>query len=79
VHAQRAFATALGGIPYPLLADFEPKGKVCQDYDLYNHQRGTCRRAVVLVDREGVVRWVKVYEDRSTPDPQEVLAQLDGL
>ena len=75
---QRAFAAGLGGLPYPLLADFHPKGHVSEMFDIYNDERGTSRRAVIIIDKEGVIRFKKVY-DRGLPDPQEILEELDKL
>ncbi|MBF8267971.1 MAG: thioredoxin peroxidase [Dehalococcoidia bacterium] len=75
---QKAFADSLGGVPYPILADFHPKGRVSQLYDIYNEERGTTRRAVIIVDKEGVIRFKRLYT-QGIPDPQEILAELDKL
>ncbi len=75
---QRAFASSLGGIPYPMLGDFHPKGRVAQLYGLYNEERGVGRRAVVIVDKQGMVRFKQVY-DQGLPDPKEILAEVDKL
>ena len=75
---QRAFASSLGGIPYPMLGDFHPKGHVAQLYGLYNEERGVSRRAVVIVDKQGIVRFKQVY-DRGLPNPEEILAEVDKL
>lgn len=73
-----AFATSLGGVPFPLLADFHPKGEVARAYGVYNQERGISNRAVVIVDREGVVRWKKAYELATVPDVEEILRALPG-
>ena len=54
--AQTAFASGLGSIPYPILSDFFPHGKVCNDYGVFNEQTGVPVRAIILVDKNGVVR-----------------------
>jgi peroxiredoxin len=46
------------GIDIPLLADFHPKGKVSGEYGAYIEDFGTGNRSLVLIDEEGVVRWV---------------------
>ena len=68
---QRAFATGLGTLPYPLLADFHPKGQVSQQFGIYNEERGVSMRAVIIIDKEGVIRFKKVYPGtaRSQGDP----------
>lgn len=78
VPTQKAFAAAYGGLPYPLLADFHPKGAVGQAYGIYNEERGTDNRSVFVIDKEGVVRWARLY-DRGLPDPDEVLAEVKRL
>ena len=78
VPSQRAFASGLGNIPYPLLSDFHPKGHVSQLLGIYNEERGTSRRAVLIIDKEGVVRFKKIYE-QGLPDPKEILEELDKL
>lgn len=44
-----------------LLSDF--KREVSRRYDLLNEERFVARRAYVLIDREGIVRWVHVEEN----------------
>ena len=78
VPTQRAFATGLGNLPYPLLADFNPKGHVSQLYGIYNEERGTTRRAVIIIDKEGVIRFKQLYT-QGLPDPKDILAELDKL
>jgi peroxiredoxin len=46
------------GIEIPLLADFHPKGEVSRRYGAYIEEFGTANRSLVLIDEEGVVRWV---------------------
>ena len=75
---QKAFAAGLGKIPYPLLADFHPKGAVAKTYGIYNEDGGTARRAVFIIDRDGIVRFKRLY-DRGLPSPEEILTELDKL
>jgi peroxiredoxin len=62
----RAFRRELG-VSFPLLADFHPKGEVARRYGVYNEERGSARRALVLIDPAGVVRWSHV-----SPSPLEI-------
>jgi len=78
VPTQRAFATGLGNIPYPLLSDFHPKGQVSDLFGIYNEERGTTRRAVIIIDMDGIIRFKKIYTE-GLPDPKEILAELDKL
>ena len=70
VATQRAFATGLGNIPYPLLSDFHPQGQVSELFGIYNDERGTTKRAVI--------RFKKIFTE-GLPDPKEVLEELDKL
>lgn len=60
-----------------MLSDFYPHGAVCQLYDCLRPQ-GFPKRAVFLIDRQGVVRWRKEYE-KGIPENQELLAELDTI
>jgi peroxiredoxin len=46
------------GLDIPLLADFHPKGEMTRSYGAYIDDYGTANRSLVLIDEEGVVRWV---------------------
>jgi peroxiredoxin len=55
--SHNAFRKKLG-IDIPLLADFHPKGAMSSSYGAYLEDWGTTNRSLVLIDEEGVVRWV---------------------
>jgi peroxiredoxin len=57
--AHKAFQERLG-IDIPLLADFHPKGEVTRAYGAYVEDRGHPNRSLVLIDEDGIVRWVHV-------------------
>jgi peroxiredoxin len=64
--AHRAFRKELG-IEFTLLADFHPKGEVASTYGAYLPDWGTTNRSLVLIDEDGVVRWV-----HESPTPLEI-------
>jgi len=75
-----AFAKSLGGIErYPLLADFHPKGDVSRKYGVYIDEKGHCERAIVLVDKEGIVRYVDVHNIGEAPENAQLLEVLREL
>ena len=76
---QTAFAASVGSVPYPVLADFHPKGAVTTSYGIYNDQRGTPDRAVFIIDESGVVRWKKVYASAGDIDYDALLAKVEAL
>lgn len=75
-----AFAKSIGGIErYPLLADFHPKGDVSRKYGVYIEEKGHCERAIVLVDKEGIVRYIDVHNIGEAPDNAQLLEVLRDL
>jgi alkyl hydroperoxide reductase subunit AhpC len=75
-----AFAKSLGGIErYPFLADFHPKGEVSKKYGVYIDEKGHCERAIVVVDKEGIVRYIDVHNIGEAPENEQVLEVLREL
>ena len=77
--AQTAFATGLGGIPYPILSDFHPQGEVTESFGVLNSERGTPLRAVIIIDKNGVVRFAKTYESMPELDIDYLIAELNVI
>ena len=76
---QSAFATSLGSIPYPVLSDFYPHGEVCQMFGVFDETRGAPKRAVIIIDKKGVVRFSKIYEAATDLNPTDVLEEIKKL
>ena len=74
---QKTFSITLGGLPYPLLADFHPKGEVAELYDVWNPDKGTSLRAVAIVDKQGILRFRHLYQSGQLPDPDALLLEID--
>lgn len=75
----KAWADSLGGITYPLLSDFYPHGRIAQAYGVFRPD-GTSERAIFVIDREGVIRYVDVHDIDKQPDNDElfrVLAEIE--
>ncbi len=80
IPSHRAFAKSLGGIDaYPLLSDFHPKGRVSQAYGVYRETHGSSERAIFLIDKEGIVRFIDVHDSGEQPDNEQVLEELRKL
>ena len=67
---------------FPLLSDFNKE--VIQAYGAFNPDmiglKGIAKRAVFVLDKEGVVRHRQVLDDaRNEPDYQKVYQALDGI
>jgi peroxiredoxin len=75
-----AFAKSLGGIEkYPLLADFHPKGEVSKKYGVWKEDKGICERAIVVVDKQGIVRYIDVHDISEAPENAQILDVLREL
>ncbi len=77
--AHKAFADQLG-IPYPLLSDFHPRGEVAAKFGLFLDDKGITNRATVVIDKEGVVRYVhvnEILEQRNNKEIEKVLQELN--
>jgi alkyl hydroperoxide reductase subunit AhpC len=78
VHSHKAYASHLGGISFPLLADFHPHGEVTRRYGLWREDRGNGKRATFIIDTDGTVRWNIVYPT-APPDYEHLFEALEAL
>ena len=76
---QKAWSGSMGGIDFPIVADFHPKAAVSKAYGVYNEERGTSVRSVFLIDEQGVIRSTRVYQPGTIPDAAEVLEEVKNL
>lgn len=77
--SKNAWAKHLEIARVKLLCDFWPHGGVAQAYGLFREVEGSSMRANVIVDEEGIVRWVKVYDIPQLPDIEEVIRELEKI
>lgn len=64
---------------FPLLADFEPKGKVARSYGAYRDQDGICERALFVIDKDGKIAWSYCSPVAVNPGADGILDALDDL
>lgn len=72
----RAWAQGLK-LPFRLLSDVAPKGKVSQAYGVWDDLWGLSKRATFVIDRQGTVRYVDV--GGLAIDVKRVLGTLERL
>mgnify|MGYP001819863911 FL=1 len=75
----KAWAESLGGISYPLLSDFWPHGAVAERYGAFREEEGKSERALFVVDKEGIVRYVDIHDIDEQPDNEELFRFLRQL
>jgi peroxiredoxin len=64
---------------FPLLSDFEPKGAIAKRYGVYREADGFCERAIVVIDKEGIVRWSYVSPIGINPGASGIIKALAPL
>jgi len=76
--SHKAYAEKMG-IKYSLLADFQPRGAVADKYGVFLPDKGITGRAIVIVNKDGKVAWVKNYDIPVVPDVAEVASALQRV
>ena len=62
-----------------LLSDFEPKGAVSKLYGVYNETSGESKRALFVIDEQGVIQWSYLPPDAINPGADGILDALEEL
>ena len=78
VPTNEAWAKSLGGLSYPLLSDFYPQGHVAVKYGVLR-ENGITERAIFIIDREGIVRYIDVHDINEQPENAELLDVLKNI
>jgi peroxiredoxin len=74
----KAFAESRN-LHFPLLADFEPKGAVSSSYGAYDETNGESKRALFVIDEEGVIQWSYLSPDSVNPGADGILEALEEM
>ena len=74
-----AWADGFGGIKFPLMTDFHPKGAVGKTYGLWLDEPGINDRATVLINKDGKVLWSESVGPGGARQPAELLAKVKEL
>lgn len=64
---------------FPLLADFEPKGAVAKTYEVYNEATGESKRALYVIDEDGIIRWNYLSPVGINPGADGILDALEEM
>lgn len=78
VPSKKAWADHLGIKAVRLLSDFWPHGQVASAYGIFREKNGFSERANIIVDENGKIAFVKVYEIRQLPDMREIIGVIKG-
>lgn len=75
----KGWSNGFGGINFPLLTDFHPKGEVAKKYGLWLEDAGISDRATVLIDKNGKVLWSESVGPGGARNPSELLEKTKEL
>jgi peroxiredoxin (alkyl hydroperoxide reductase subunit C) len=73
-----AWTRQMGSLWFPVLSDFWPHGAVAERYGVLRSD-GVSERALFIVDKEGVIRYIAVSDINRRPDLADCIAELDKL
>lgn len=76
VFAKRAWAESIGIKKLRMLCDFWPHGGFALRCGLFRYPDGFSERANLIVDEDGKIAFLKVYEIRELPDIEEIFRFL---
>lgn len=78
VWSNEAWAKNMGGLSYPLLADFYPHGYVATHYGVLRGD-GVTERAIFVVDKQGIIRYMDIHDIREQPPTDKIFEALKKL
>jgi peroxiredoxin len=73
-----AWTEQMGGLWFPVLSDFWPHGAVAKTYGVLRDD-GMAERALFVIDKQGVIRYVDVHEASSLPRLEVLVKELEKL
>lgn len=73
-----AWETSMGGLDFELLSDFWPHGQVASRYGVLRRD-GTSERALVVIDKLGVIRYIDVHDINKRPPLEDLAEALSKL
>lgn len=84
IPSHEAWQKSIGGITYPLCSDFYPHGQVASKYGVLRENKdeagfGAAERALFVIDKEGIVRFIDVHPIDKQPDNEEIFEVLRKL
>ena len=73
-----AWTQEMGGLWFPVLSDFHPHGAVAKKYGVLRSD-GTSERALFVVDKKGIIRYIDVHDINQRPKLEVLLKELEKL
>ena len=76
VPSKQTMAKEYGIKKIRMLSDFWPHGLVAKNYEVFREVEGFSERANILIDEEGKIKFIKIYNLPELPDFKEILKKL---
>ncbi|MCG8686671.1 MAG: peroxiredoxin [Desulfobacterales bacterium] len=73
-----AWTRQMGELWFEVLSDFWPHGKTADSYGVLRTD-GTAERALFLVDKQGIIKWIHVSDINFRPDLGIIMEAIKGL
>jgi peroxiredoxin len=64
---------------FPLLSDFNPKGKISKLYNVYREEDGVSERALYIINKQGIIAWGYISPIGIDPGADGILKALEAL
>ncbi len=78
VYCHEAFARD-AQLRFPLLADFQPRGRVARRYGVFRQAKGISARALFVLDQHRRIRFSQAYPDFFNPGVDDILTTLEAI
>ncbi|MCP4116412.1 MAG: peroxiredoxin [Desulfobacteraceae bacterium] len=73
-----AWTRAMGDLWFEVLSDFWPHGRVADAFGILRSD-GTAERAIIIIDKKGVIRFIHVSDINRRPDLGMIVKALETL
>ena len=78
VDSNAAWVESLEVENIPVLSDYWPHSQMSQSYGVLR-EHGMTERAIFIVDKQGIIRYIDIHDFSSQPDNEELFAVLEAL
>jgi len=73
-----SWTNQMGKLWFPVLSDFWPHGATAKKYGVLRAD-GTAERALFVIDRKGIIRYIDVHDINRRPSLEVLMAELEKL
>jgi peroxiredoxin (alkyl hydroperoxide reductase subunit C) len=73
-----SWTNQMGKLWFSVLSDFWPHGAVASRYGILRSD-GTAERAIIIIDKTGVIRYIDVHDINERPPLESIIHQLEKM